>query len=53
MFFTTVCVLDLIILCLEMELSIETLATSMKISLKNRLRILSNHFAIFPSRPVT
>ena len=32
---------------------IGTLATSMKMSLKNRLRILSNHFAIFPSRSVT
>ena len=29
-----------------------TTATSMKISLKNRLRILSNHFAIIPSRQV-
>ena len=27
--------------------------TSMKTSLKNRFRILSNHFAIIPSRPVT
>ena len=30
-----------------------TTATSMKRSMKNRLRILSNHFAIFRSRPVT
>ena len=30
-----------------------TTATSMKTSLKNRLRILSNHFAIIPSRPFT
>ena len=29
-----------------------TTATSMKTSLKNRLRILSNHFAIIPSRQV-
>ena len=30
-----------------------TTAKSTKNSLKNRLRFLSNHFAIIPSRPVT
>ena len=30
-----------------------TRVTSMKTSLKNRLRILLNHFMIIPGRPVT
>ena len=35
------------------DLTDPTTATSMKTSLRNRLRILSNRFAIIPSRPNT